>query len=301
MECIGVIGGIAADVEGRPFRILIPADSNPGIVKVSHGGVGRNIAENLVHMGENNVVFCSVVGDDELGRAALDSLAQSGIDPSGIAVLQDGRTSMYLSILDNDGEMVLAVSDMDIFKQFTPHLIEAQRALLADASVVALDANLPEETLAHCAQVFSDKKIFADPVSVHKARRLCSILPACYAVKPNRIEAEQLVGFPIRNERQLTDAGKALLDMGVCYVFISLGQDGLFFMDQNEKGLLSVEMPYALESVTGAGDAASAAIVDGLARNLPIEKIAAQAMRASKLTLQTQERVHPDIGTIRLV
>jgi fructose-1-phosphate kinase PfkB-like protein len=72
-------------------------------------------------------------------------------------------------------------------------------------------------------------------------------------------------------------------------------------MDQNEKGLLSVEMPYALESVTGAGDAASAAIVDGLARNLPIEKIAAQAMRASKLTLQTQERVHPDIGTIRLV
>jgi pseudouridine kinase len=300
VECIGVIGGIAADVEGQPFGILRPADSNPGTVEVSHGGVGRNIAENLARMGGNRVLFCSVRGDDELGRAASESLAQAGADISGVHVIPDCRTAIYMSILDNDGEMVLAVSDMSVLERLTPELVDRLLPLLSDASVIVLDANLPVQTLEHCAHVFADRKIFVDPVSVEKAKRIRSILPACTALKPNRIEAEQLVGFPIRSERDLVEAGQFFLDQGVRMVFISLGSDGLFYMEQSGRGLLAAEVIDDMSSVTGAGDAASAAIADGLARGLTADEIARQANRAAGLTLRAQQRVHPEISSFRL-
>ena len=40
-----VIGGANMDIQGFPQKQLISGDSNPGTVKVSCGGVGRNIAE----------------------------------------------------------------------------------------------------------------------------------------------------------------------------------------------------------------------------------------------------------------
>jgi pseudouridine kinase len=49
---IGIIGGINIDIEGAPFKKLKYQDSNPGKIRLSYGGVGRNIAENLARLGE---------------------------------------------------------------------------------------------------------------------------------------------------------------------------------------------------------------------------------------------------------
>ena len=51
MSDIAIMGGIAADIEGRPDGMLIYADSNPGKIKISYGGVSRNITENLARLG----------------------------------------------------------------------------------------------------------------------------------------------------------------------------------------------------------------------------------------------------------
>jgi sugar/nucleoside kinase (ribokinase family) len=83
-------------------------------------------------------------------------------------------------------------------------------------------------------------------------------------------------------------------------VFISLGSDGLFYMEQSGRGLLAAEVIDDMSSVTGAGDAASAAIADGLARGLTADEIARQANRAAGLTLRAQQRVHPEISSFRL-
>ena len=46
-----VVGGVNVDIGGASFAPLVGADSNPGKVSVTLGGVGRNIAHNLRLMG----------------------------------------------------------------------------------------------------------------------------------------------------------------------------------------------------------------------------------------------------------
>lgn len=296
MKRIGVIGGIAVDLEGRPFGALIPADSNPGTVRISYGGVARNIAENLYWMGENQISFFSAIGGDALGKEAIGSLAGIGVDTEGVLTLIEERTAMYLSILDEGGEMTLALSDMSVLEHITPGDIQTFALALRGVPVIALDANLTEEALAYCGECFADRRIFIDPVSVEKARRIRPVLSCCYALKPNRLEAEALAGFEIRSDRDLETAGAYFLNHGVRMVFISLGKDGVFYMDASTCGRVYPPRTDRPVSVTGAGDAMSAAIADGIARDMTIRSIAENAVRAGSLAIQVQEPVNRNLG-----
>ena len=298
MKRIGVIGGIAVDLEGQPFGALIPADSNPGTVRVSYGGVGRNIAENLHWMGDNQVSFFSAIGADALGKEAIGSLTDIGVDANGVLTLTEERTAMYLSILDEGGEMTLALADMSILERITPQKIQLFESSFVDIPVIVLDTNLTEETLHYCGHCFADRKIFIDPVSVEKARRIRPILSSCYALKPNRLEAEALAGFAIHSDWDLEAAGAYFIEQGVGMIFISLGKDGVFYMDRRTRGRLYPPRTDHLISVTGAGDAMSAAIADGIARDMDIKSIAENAIRAGSLTLQVQEPVNRRLGTV---
>ena len=83
MAAITVVGGINIDIEGRPDQVLIPADSNPGRVSISAGGVGRNIVENIARLG-GDVAMISLTGDDVMGQNAKAQLAALGADVSGV-------------------------------------------------------------------------------------------------------------------------------------------------------------------------------------------------------------------------
>ena len=70
-----VIGAMAVDAKGKPNRSLVPGTSTPGTVRLSIGGVARNIAENLVRLGLHTVLL-SAVGDDPIGHLLLDAVDQ---------------------------------------------------------------------------------------------------------------------------------------------------------------------------------------------------------------------------------
>ena len=98
MAKITVVGGINIDIEGSPFEKLKYHDSNPGRINLAFGGVGRNIAENAARLG-GDVAMVSVIGDDQMGKAAKMELEDLGVDTSCIRTLQGRNSAMYLSIL----------------------------------------------------------------------------------------------------------------------------------------------------------------------------------------------------------
>ncbi|MFA7573060.1 MAG: PfkB family carbohydrate kinase, partial [Lutispora sp.] len=106
---IAVVGGANVDIQGFPYKNFIPRDSNPGNIKISLGGVGRNIGENLVKLGVY-VKLISVIGDDIYGCKILGEAKNIGLDMKDSLILEGEATSTYLSILDEYKDMAAAVS-----------------------------------------------------------------------------------------------------------------------------------------------------------------------------------------------
>ena len=216
-----VVGGVNMDIGGWSQGPLIPRDSNPGRVRMSLGGVGRNIAHNLCLLGAD-VRLLTAFGDDMSAQKLAASCGELGIDISQALQVPGAATSTYLFLAGPDGDMELAVSDMDIYRHVTPAYLSARSALLDNAQLIIVDANIPEESIAWLA-ANAKVPLFADPVSTTKAAKLKGSLGRLHTLKPNRIEAELLSGVPITGEESLHRCADALLATGLRRVFISLG------------------------------------------------------------------------------
>ena len=114
-----VIGGANMGYLWLQPRQPAHRDSNPGRVRTSAGGVGRNIAENLARLGTDTRLL-TAVGNDQYGHHLLEVSQRAGVDVRQVLVLEGQSTSCYLSLHDGSGEMSCAVNDMGIIEQLTP-------------------------------------------------------------------------------------------------------------------------------------------------------------------------------------
>ena len=114
-----VIGGVNMDISGTPAETLRPGDSNPGRVSLSPGGVGRNIAENLSRLGRR-VSLITILGNDPYADVIREHCRNVGIDLSMSFTDPLGRTSTYLCLNEQNGDLHAAIADMAICEQLTP-------------------------------------------------------------------------------------------------------------------------------------------------------------------------------------
>lgn len=293
-----VVGGVNIDIGGVSAAPLVAADSNPGTVQTSLGGVGRNIAHDLALLGVKPHLLTALGDDDNAARVAA-SCAALGIDLSHALRVPGAATSTYLYIADSDGEMALALSDMAVYDRLTPAWLAAQAPLLQSVQAVVADANLPAATLAALAEV-SKAPIFADPVSAAKAGRLRPILSRLHTLKPNRLEAELLSGVAINDETSLYAAADALLGTGLQRVFISLGAHGVLAAEGAQRLLLPC-MPGPVVNTTGCGDAFMAALVWAYLRGENLESSARAGLAAAAIAAESAETINPALRETALL
>ena len=293
-ECRAVVvGGVNVDIGGQPFLQLVMKDSNPGKVTVSFGGVGRNIAHNMSLLGIRTEML-TALGDDFYASGIAASCQEAGIGISRALRLPGESTSTYLYLNDCDGDMAMAVSDMEICRQITPEYLASQLALLHDAQVVVFDTNIPEESVIWLAD-HSLRPLFADCVSTKKAEKLRPVLGKLHTLKPNRIEAELLSGIHICDDASLRRAAETLLATGLQRVFISLGSEGVLAAERGKMVRLHC-YPAEVKNVTGAGDAFMAALVRAYAEQLPLEEAARYASAAASIATESITTINPALS-----
>ena len=288
-----VVGGVNMDIGGRSDRALVAADSNPGQVRMSLGGVGRNIAHNMALMGMD-VRLLTAFGDDMNAQRIAASCGELGIDISQCLTVPGGATSTYLFIADEKGDMALAVSDMAIYEHVTPAFLAGRGKLLQNAQLIVIDTNIPAESIAWLAENVH-LPIFADPVSTAKAEKLRPVLGKLHTLKPNRMEAELLSGVAITDEQSLHRAADALLATGLRRVFISLGSGGVLAADHNGRCHVPC-CPGQMVNTTGCGDAGMAAIAWAYLEGTDLEGTARAAMAAGAIAMESAETINPDMS-----
>ena len=269
---IAVFGSANMDILGMTRDQLLLRDSNIGTVVLKPGGVGRNIASRICEHGAECMLF-TAFGSDVLAEGLKAECRRLGMDISGSLTLP-GRSNVYLCVHDETGDMLTAINDMGLMDALTPEYAAAIMEQINACDLCVLDANLSEETLAYAAS-HATVPLLMDAVSCAKARRALAAMPYLTGFKPNIYEAQLLTGC-----EKPEDCAEKLLQLGVKRVFISLGEDGVYYADAQERGRIPVEKISSAPK-TGAGDALCAGLAVALANHESTRACAEYGMRSA--------------------
>lgn len=333
-----VIGSSVMDIVGRPQTALVAGSSSPGQVRMSPGGVARNVAENLARLGVE-VTLMTAVGDDPAGRQLLEQASQAGIDVNHALTVVGSRTGVYLAMLTPQGGLHLALDDMGVVQALTPEYLGARRKVLEGAQAIFLDANVPTESLEMVLGVGrrAGIRIAADPTSVSLAANLLPYLKDLWLITPNAAEAEVLCPHPIphadrdpprdplqdakrdaqrdaptgvpsgmrsamrsatQRDRAL-DAARHLVAEGVDIALVTMAEFGVGYASAETSGHVPAVQTTVLDP-TGAGDAQTAAVIFGLLNGIPLDESVRLGVSAAALTLRTPGSVVADLSLERL-
>ena len=292
------VGGANMDIHGRPKNAIVMHDSNPGHMNSSAGGVTRNVCENLARLGAD-VRLISAVGDDVYGEMIRRECAAAGIGLSELCIAPGCTSSTYISILDEHGDMLVALSDMTVLQEhLTPDYLSRRAALLQNAAIVTCDPCLPERTLVRLLDLCEGHTpVYVDPVSTAYARVLAPHIGRFHTAKPNVLELEILSGQRIESEASLRAAGERVLNMGLKRLLVSLGSEGCLYMDQSGAVLRRKLRPVEqMVNATGAGDAFMAATIYSTLCGFDPEKTLHYALCAGIAAISHEKTIHPGMS-----
>ncbi len=298
-----VIGGANVDIKSRiDAHPVVMHSSNRGVTRIVAGGVGRNVADNLARLGVATTLI-TAVGRDTFGERLIAETARSGLDLSHV-VHTEAETGSYTAVLDGSGELLIGVSAMHGMEELTPAALYDRRTLIARASALILDCNIPVQSLAAALRLAAAAGVPAiiDTVSVAKSERLRAVLRPgthVHTVTPNLDELAVLAGRRIDSDEDIIAASAQLNADGIEHVWVRLGARGSF-MSSVSPGSVETSGPRGefiaahatrVIDVTGAGDAMLAAYVHAILRGIAPNAATRYGHLAAAITVASDDTV----------
>jgi pseudouridine kinase len=281
---IACIGGAHIDHRAMLRGPLVLGTSNPGTFYTDFGGVARNIAQNLAHLG-CRVLLCSRVGDDDAGRHVL---AQP-IDTSLVTVSATRPTASYTAILETNGELVIGLAD--VYDEATPTVLAPALPRLREAGLWFIDANFPGGTIDWLLASAGSIPVAIDAISVAKSRRLLPLLPRIPYFFCNLAQAGALAGGAFADP---VNAAQSLRRLGAVAGIVSAGPKGIAVYDV--AGVTAIPaIPATPRDVTGAGDGLVSGAIYGLSQKLDLRTAARLGLAAAAITIESASSAAPQL------
>ncbi len=296
MPSITCFGAANLDRTARCLGELVLRSSNPVAVRQSAGGVARNVATNLTHLG-NAVDLATVIGNDAGGDELLRSLLEDGIDTSGTIRRSEEATASYTAVLDRDGELLIGLADMAVYDDIEHDAFGESADAGKDAWFI--DANLPNRCLDSLTATDKRPLVAASTVSTPKAARLAPFLNRIDALFANRAEAAVLANCDIQSNDDALAAAERLLDEGITTVFVTLGPRGAAVATKTQRLVLPA-IPGAARDVIGAGDAFAAGALTALLDDSSLENALISGLATASITVEVDGPTDPDLNRDRV-
>ncbi|MBA4784437.1 MAG: carbohydrate kinase family protein [Rhizobiales bacterium] len=289
-----VLGGAHLDRRGRISGDTAMGASNPGAWMEEIGGGAFNVARNLAILGHQVTMVSPRGGDMTADKIAAAAEAAGVIDRP--FVFLDRATPSYTAILERDGNLVVALADMDLYRLFGPRRLQvrALRQSIEEAELIVCDANLPAETLTALCAVASQAGVPVAGIAISPAKvvRFSAALPALGYLFMNAAEAAALCGsqaataatWPVHLRRKGLRAG-----------VVTDGGHKLAAFDATESLTMAPPPLTYTADVTGAGDALAAGTLDALLRHKGLPEAIRCGIAASRITLRSPHAVAPDL------
>ena len=293
---IAVIGSSFVDIKGFPFGKYIPAGRNAGTVAFVHGGVGRNVAEDIANL-ELRPTFVSTVDETPQGQDVARKLEKHKVNTAYLPAVKDGM-GMWLALFNEQGDVVGSISKRPDMVPLL-HLIEEKGdEIFSECDSIAIEIDMDRElvkTVFRFAEKY-EKKIYAvvSNMSIAVERRDFFKEIDCFVCNLQEAELlfmEKFEGTP-REELSGLLAGK-MRSAGFSSMIVTLGEDGAVYADADGNHGVCPAMKVAVRDTTGAGDAFFAGVAAGLTYGCSLEQSVRIGTRLAGSVIAALENVCP--------
>ena len=294
-----VIGVVFVDVKGFPHGKYIPTGRNIGDVKIVHGGVSRNVAQNLANVG-NDVTFITMFEPDALGSGVRANLAANGVDLT-YAIEAPAGMGMWLAVMDENGDLAGSISRQPDSSRLDALFQERGDEIMQNCDDVVLEidmrASIADRVFELAEKHQRDIYVIVGNMGVILKRQ--ALLSRARLIVMNEIEAGLLFGCtldPADPERVLEVTRIEAKKRDLKQIVVTLGVHGSIYFDSRngDAGFVPAE-PTRLVDSTGAGDAFFSGTVDGLIHGMNLRDACARGAHLASLTIQTEENTCPRI------
>ena len=292
------IGVFFADLKGFPFGKYVAEGRNLGRIRITHGGVCRNVAEDLIHVGEP-VHFVSLCDESAVGKDMLAHLKDEGVDTRYVVQVEDNGVGMWLVILDEKGNLAGSISQMPDTAPLEELIREKGEEIVWCADNIVLEIDLSAAIAARVLELAKKygKKVYTIVGNMSVILQhpeylqeldcfVCNDVEAgrLFDVSDVRMDAEQLLAY-------LPDA---MNKQGIQAMVVTLGADGAVYYDSRtgEKGHCPT-VATKLVDASGAGDAFLAGFVAARSRGCGMRQAVQAASRLAAAALAREESVAP--------
>ena len=291
-----VIGTVFVDVKGFPEDRYVPTGRNAGRVEIVHGGVGRNVAEDIANV-ELRPKFVSLVDDNAEGEAVLKKLRNHKVNTDYVLPVPDGM-GMWLAVFDNTGDLAGSISKRPDSSALVALLDEKGDEIFADADSIVVEIDMDKEIIKRVFKYAEKyrKKVYAvvANMSIASQRRdflqftdcfVCNVLEAgiLFVTDFSRLSPEELC----------EELSHRVVSARIPAVVVTLGSKGSVYADmQGNKGVCPAES-VQVRDTTGAGDAFCAGVAMGLTYGKTMPEALEIGTRLAASVITVSENVCP--------
>lgn len=293
---IVVIGAVFVDIKGYPLASYIPTGRNVGKVEQVHGGVGRNVAEDIANC-ELRPTFLSLVDKTGTGDDVIRKLTSHKVNTDYIRRTRDGMGT-WLAVFDNDGDVAASISKRPDLLPIAQILEEQGDEIISAADSVVLEIDMDKEIVKpvlKLAQKYG-KKVIAVVANMSIALERRDFFQSIDCFVCNRQEAGIL--FSDDYSEKTTDEMIALLSEKVQAaqipsMIVTLGGDGAVYATlKGDKGYCPARN-VEVKDTTGAGDSFCAGVAIGLTYGKTIAEACQIGAMLAASVIVTSENVCP--------
>ena len=293
---IVIIGAVFVDIKGYPLSTYIPGGRNAGRVEQVHGGVCRNVAEDIANV-ELRPTFVSLVDNTGSGQDVIDKLAKHKVNTRYIEKVPDGMGT-WLAVFDNDGDVCAAISKRPDTTPLTKLLEEKGDEIFADCDGIAFELDLEKATVKQILRYAKkyNKKVYAAISNMSIAMERRAFLQEIDCFVCNQQEAGLLFSDEYDHmapEEMCRTLAANVHSSNIPCMVVRMGGEGAVYARSNgESGVVPAKKVDVIDT-TGAGDAFFAGTVIGLTYGKTLPEACEIGSRLAASVICTAENVCP--------
>ena len=293
---IVVAGNVFVDIKGFPEDVYIPDGRNAGNVMIVHGGVGRNVVEDIANV-ELRPTFVSMVDESPEGAEVIRKLNNHKVDTRYVVTVPDGM-GMWLAVFNEGGDVVASISKRPVMDAMVQLIEEKGDEIFADCDSIVLEIDMDKEVIK---SVFKFARKYNKPVyavvanmSIASQRRDFLQSTACFVCNLEEAGILFVSDFSnLRPEELRPILAEKIVQAQFPAVVVTMGSRGAVWADMQGNSGVQPADTVKVRDTTGAGDAFCSGVAIGLTYGKTMAEAVEIGTRLAASVITSAENVCP--------